>query len=51
MNNSVFAKAMQSYVRKHRDVKLVTTESGRCYLVSDLTYYTTKCLTEHLLIK
>ena len=51
MNNSVFAKAMQSYVRKHRDVKLVTTESGRCYLVSDLTYYTTKCLTEHLITK
>ena len=38
MNNLVFAKAMQSYVRKHRDVKLVTTESGRSYLVSDLTY-------------
>ena len=42
MNNLVFAKAMQSYIRKHRDVKLVTTESGRIYLVSDLTYDTTK---------
>ena len=51
MNNLVFAKAMQSYIRKHRDVKLVTTESGRIYLVSDLTYDTTKCLTEHLLTK
>ena len=51
MNNLVFAKAMQSYIRKHRDVKLVTTESGRSYLVSDLTYDTTKCLTEHLLTK
>ena len=51
MNNLVFAKAMQSYIRKHRDVKLVTTENGRIYLVSDLTYDTTKCLTEHLLTK
>ena len=51
MNNTVFAKAMQSCVRKHRDIKLVTTESGRSYLVLDLTYYTTKCLTEHLITK
>ena len=36
-------------VRKHRDIKLVTTERGRNYLVSEPNYHTTKFFTEHLL--
>ena len=35
--------------RKHRDIKLVTTERRRKYLVSEPNYHTTKFFTEHLL--
>ena len=48
LNNSVFGKSMEN-VRKRRDIKLVTTERRRNYLVSELSYYTTKFFTEHLL--
>ena len=34
MNNAVFWKTMKN-VRKHRNVKLVTTETRRNYLVSE----------------
>ena len=34
--------------RKHRDIKLVTTERRRNYLVSKPNYYTTKLSTENL---
>ena len=48
MNNAVFGKTMEN-VRKHRDIKLVTTERRRNYLVSETNYHTTKFFTEHLL--
>ena len=47
MNNAVL-KAMEN-MRKHRDIKLVTTERKRNYLVSEPNYHTTKFFTEHLL--
>ena len=48
MNNAVFGKTMEN-VRKHRDIKLATTERRRNYLVSEPNYHTTKFFTEHLL--
>ena len=48
MNNTFFGKTMNN-VRKHRDVKLVSTERRRNYLVSESNYHTTKLFTEDLL--
>ena len=48
MNNAVFGKTMEN-VRKHRDIKLVTTERRRNYLVSEPNYHTTKFFIENLL--
>ena len=48
MNNSVFRKTMEN-VRKHRDIKLVTTEEKRIKLVSEPNYHTTKQFSENLL--
>ena len=48
MNNAVFRKTMEN-VRKHRDIKLVTTERRRNYLVSEPNYHTTKFFTGYLL--
>ena len=48
MNNSVFGKTMEN-VRKHRDIKLVTTDKKRNYLVSEPNYHTTKYFSENLL--
>ena len=47
MNNTVFRKTMEN-VRKHRDIKLVTKEKRRNYLVSEPNYHTTKFFTENL---
>ena len=41
MNNSVFRKTMEN-VRKHRDIKLVTTDKRRNELVSEPNYHPTK---------
>ena len=48
MNNSVFGETMEN-VRKRRDIKLVTTEKRRNYLVSEQNYRTTKLFSENLL--
>ena len=48
MNKAVLTKTMEN-LRKDRDIKLVTTERRRKYLVSKPNYYTTKYFTENLL--
>ena len=48
MNNYLFGKTMEN-VRKHRDIKLVTTEEKRIKLVSEPNYHTTKQFSENLL--
>ena len=41
MNHVFYGKTMEN-VRKHRDIKLVTTERRRNYLVSEPDYGTAK---------
>ena len=48
MNNSVSGKTMEN-VRKHRDIKLVTTDKRRNQLGSEPNYHTTKYFSENLL--
>ena len=48
MNNSVCGKTMEN-VRKHRDIKLVTTDSERKKLVSEPNYHTCKQFSEDLM--
>ena len=48
MNNAVFGKTKKN-MRKHRNIKLVTTEKRSNYLVSEPNYPTAKFLTENLL--
>ena len=48
MNNAAFVKTMEN-LRKNRDIKLVTTERRRNYLVSEPNYDSAKFFTEHLL--
>ena len=48
MNNGVFGKTME-YVRKHRNIKFVTTKRRRNYLVSKPDYRTTKFFSKNLL--
>ena len=50
LNNTVFAKTMEN-VRKRRDIKLVTTERRRNYLVLDPNVCVTKFFSEKLLAK
>ena len=49
MNNAVFGKTMEN-VRKHRDIKLVTTDEKRSKLVSEPNYHTINCISENLSI-
>ena len=46
MNNTVFGKTMEN-IRKHRDIKLVTTERRRNYLVSEPNYHTKRFFREN----
>ena len=48
MNNWVFGKTMEN-LRKYREIKLITTERRRDYLVSEANYHTTKFFTENSL--
>ena len=48
MNNAVFGKTMEN-VRKHRDIKLVTTNKRIHYLLSEPNYHTTKWFPDNLL--
>ena len=50
MNNAVFRKIVEN-VRKHRDIKLVTTVRRSIFLVSEPNYHTIKTFTKHLLVK
>ena len=50
MNNAVFEKTLEN-VKKHSDIKLVTTEERKNYFVSEPNYHTTKFFTEDLLAK
>ena len=48
INNPVFGKNIEN-VWKHRNIKLVTTDKRRIYLVSQQNYHKTKCFSENLL--
>ena len=48
MKNAIFGKTVENE-RKYRDIKLVTTERRKNYLVSKPNYHTTKLFTENLL--
>ena len=50
MTNAFFEKTMEN-IRKHRDIKLVTTDKRRNQLVSKPNYHTTKCYSEILMAK
>ena len=49
MNNSVFGKTMEN-IRKHRNIKLVTTNKKRSKLVSEPNFYTMNLISEDLSI-
>ena len=48
MNNSAFGRTVEN-VRKHKDIKLVTTDEKRNKLVLESNYHTTKHFSENLL--
>ena len=49
MNNSVFGKTMEN-MRKHRDIKLVTTDKKRSKLVSEPNFHAMNLISEDLSI-
>ena len=48
MNNAIFEKAVKN-MRKQRDIKLVSTEKRRNYLVSKPNFHTTQFFKVNLL--
>ena len=48
MNNTVFGKTIEN-VRKHRNIKLVTTKTRSNYLLSEWNYHTAKKISKMLL--
>ena len=48
MNNAAFGKNIEN-VRKNRDIKLITTNRRRNYLVSEPNYYRTKWFSKSFL--
>ena len=49
MNNAVFGKTMEN-IRKHRDIKLVTTDKKKSKLVSEPNYHKTNYISKDLSI-
>ena len=49
MNNSVFGKTMEN-IRRHRDIKLLTTDKKRSTLVSEPNHHTINLISEDLSI-
>ena len=49
MSNAIFGKTMEN-IRKHRDIKLVTTDKKRSKLVSEPNYHTINYISEDLSI-
>ena len=49
MNNAFFGKTLEN-VREHRNIKLITRERKRNYLVSEPNHHSTKLFTENLLV-
>ena len=49
MNNAVFGKTMEN-IRKHRNIKLATTDKKRIKLVSEPNYHTINLISEDLSI-
>ena len=47
MNNTVFGKTMEN-IRKHRDIKLVTTDKKRSKLDSEPNYHTINLISEDI---
>ena len=47
-NNAIFGKTMEN-VRKHRVIKLVTTDKRRNQLASESNYHTTKYFSKNLM--
>ena len=48
MNNALFEKTMEN-VRNHRDIKLVSANTRRNSLASELNYHTTEIFYDNLL--
>ena len=47
MNSAIFGKTMKN-VRKHKDIKLATTEIKTNFFMSEPIYHTVKLFTENL---